>query len=326
MRPASVILVFLNCLFFNFNSFAQEDYAGFIITLTGDTIIGNFKKSKDVFSEIQFATSNEKMRKYTPNDIKGYAIKYPGILINSCYESLPINEVGNIFALEQFSDNTIKAYYTSFKKEGEKAKKSVNIYILNKEIHKVSYPITSPKITYDQWLEGGVKVAEKDTLQGFIFIPGFWGLGEKKVMFRTKNNTNATTYKYSEINGFFCKDFAYTKIDVAQSEDKEKERMVYEIINGEPMQLYAEEIQKGARVQGMGNVYFVTKFYIKKKGFNEVLVIPGNPPLTKKEDIEAIKKWFKDYPALAVAIISGNLAEYNIIVDLYNIHYTLQNK
>lgn len=324
MRLITVVLVLINVASFNFYSFAQEDYTGYIVTLNQEKIIGTIRGDKNLFSEVKFVGLDGKMTKYTPNDIKGFSIKYPQQRIPIYYESMSLENIGNVFAQRRFSDGKIKNYYTEY---GDIIKYSFytvadTIFQLNTS----NLPSLSHEIVYDNWLNGGLILASKDTLRGELFFPNPNLLGlTKNVKFRINQSTDEIkTYKLDELRGYFSDEFSYLNLNNDESDTKGKKREIYVLFRNGPMQLVGEEKRINTAGQYTSLVQF---YYLKNQKSDEILRIldKRTSPTLPKKYIEKVSQWFKDYPALAEAIISRNLTDEGTIANLYNIHYAINN-
>lgn len=317
-----VITFFL--LLITFKAFAQDDFTGNITTLSGEKLIGKIKTDKNLFLEVQFIGLDGKMTKYAPGEIKGFSIKYPQQRLPVYYESMQLDSIGNVFAQRRFSDGKIKYYYTEYKESKDKV--GMNIYTVIDTIFHPHGNGFSNSINYNEWLNGGIILSNTDTLKGELYFPDPWGLS-KHLKFRSNPmDKEVQSYRLNDLKGYFSKDFSYITLNTTESEEK----AVFESWRGNPMQVVGEEV-KGQRPNfGAGNKFGSTsytyyKYYIKRSNSDEILQILERTPTLPKKYIEKINEWFKDYPALAEAIIAKQLTAEVPIAILYNIHYTINN-
>lgn len=318
IRFVITIFVLIFCTTFNFQIFAQGN-PGYIITPDGKTIEGTIWSSdKDIYKQILFINANGNERKYLPNEIKGFSININGRYYN--YESLFIKNIGFFFFLRAFTDGNLKFLFTHYSEENKKIKKYLDVYSVKDTIYKIYYSDFQPNIEYDNWIKGGIALSGKEVLKGEVYFSSFVALG-RKVTFRDTTNKIETNYKLNELDRYFTENVSYKKLNIAEPDEKAKERLLWEIIDGNPMQLYAEEVQKMT-----GNsVYTELKYYFKRRDFNYLLQVPSKYPVNNKETILKIKEYFKEYPLMISSILGGMLTSERAIVNMFNINYFLVN-
>lgn len=316
-----------------------QEYPGTVIMPDGTAREGIISASnaRAYHQEISFRDrSDNKKYTYLPGELKEFVVQGPVAMF---YESLMVDSTGAHFFRRKFEDDRIKYYYYIYKKKGKKDVRGeylVEVYMVDDKIVNIDYNREDELLRDmddESWVKGGVIQSSGDTLTGLILTK--FANDDKKVTFQDGKTRQVEKFEIEALNGYFVENLAFEKLTL-ENKRKPKDAMLRIVLGAnETMQLYADYKQRskgagmpfGPSFGGLSLIYTPTyldvNYFLKKKDSDELLSIMAGFMVTKKADIESVRSFFSDYPALGVAIVRGTINQEKAIVNIYNLYKSL---